>query len=489
MRFTEKQYIDILDIGIKLSIEKDYNRIFELIIEKAMDITHSDGGTLYMVENDALRFQIMRTVSLQIYRGGRGEHIELPPVPLKEENVCAYAALHKEVINIQDVYHSDKFDFSGPKNYDAMTGYRTVSMLVLPLMNHESEVIGVLQLINAQDENDQIVAYDSDYERIILSLASQAALSLSNMSYIQEIKDILYSFAETMSTIVDNRTPYNGNHTRNVVKYTTGFVDYLNVAHEGGCYQEMFDKNRKEQLVLAASLHDIGKMTIPRTVMNKKSRLARNMGKIRSRYELLRCYFCIDYYEKRIGKEQYEASCKELDAAEALIERLNGAGFVTDEDIAQVEKLAMRSYQKKDGERICYLTPYERDCLSIRRGTLTDEERRIMESHVRITGEILSNVSFNRNFRNVPLWAGAHHEFLNGEGYPNHLTAEHMPAEIRILTIIDIFDALTARDRPYKSEMSLQVAFDILHSMVSEGKLDGQLVDLFEQYAYASKIK
>ncbi|MCM1044305.1 MAG: GAF domain-containing protein [Candidatus Gastranaerophilales bacterium] len=481
MKLTEKQYEEILEMGILLTIEKNHNCLFELIMENAMNITNCDGGTLYLYDEGELHFKIMRTVSLGIYRGGEGEVIDMPPVPLKEENVCAYSAIHEEIVNIADVYNSDKFDFSGPQRYDSLTGYRTKSMLVIPLRNHDGELIGVLQLINAM-ENGEIVPFDSGYEKVVMSLASQASISISNLRYLREIKDMMYSYVETMATIIDERTPYNGSHTKNVTKYAAGFVDFLNTEHEAGRFAEFFDENRKEQLVLAASLHDIGKMSIPLSIMNKSTKLGALIKDVLARYKLLKCYYKIDCYEGRISKEEYEQKCRYLESAEELVKNVDTLPNLPDELEPQVRELAEQVYVGADGEEIPYLTEDEAVCLLIKRGTLTPDERKIMQNHVVITSNILSKINFSTHYKNVPRWAGAHHEFLDGSGYPNHLTAEQMPTEIRILSLVDIFEALIAVDRPYKKPMSLEKAFEILFSMAEEGKLDKELVTIYQRY-------
>lgn len=483
IEFTEKQFREILEIGILLAMEKNHNRLFELIVENAMDITHCDGGTLYLASDNQLEFKIMRTVSLDIYRGGDGKVIDLPPVPLREENVCSYSGIHRETINIADVYDSDKFDFSGPKRYDSLTGFRTKSMLVIPLENHEHELIGVLQLMNAMDKENRVIPFDPAFEKIILSLASQTAIAISNMRYLQEIKELLYSFVEAMAVVIDQRTPYNANHTKNVAMYTAGFADFLNREYKKGRCRIYLDSNQKEQLVLAAGLHDIGKMSVPLSVMNKATRLGSHIDEVIARFEQIRSYYKIDYYENRISREYCEEQCRYLTEAEEFVKELNDRSFLENEEEAHVMELAAHIYQKPDGEMLQYLTDYERECLLIKRGTLTQEERKIMQGHVEMTSKILSNIRFNNSYRDVAFWAGAHHELLDGSGYPNQLTAEQTPIEVRILVLADIFDALTARDRPYKKAMPMHKALEVLHSMVREGKLDGELTDLFHQYA------
>lgn len=481
MKLTEKQYEEVLEMGILLTIEKNHDCLFELIMENAMTITNCDGGTLYLYENNELHFKIMKTISLHICKGGHGETTNMPPVPLKEENVCAYSAIHEEIVNIADVYNSDKFDFSGPRRYDSMTGYRTKSMLVIPLKNHEDELIGVLQLINALVDGE-VVPFDPGYEKVVMSLASQASISISNLRYLGEFKDMMYSYAETMATIIDERTPYNGNHTKNVTHYTVGFVDYLNEEYEAGRFEECFDENRREQLMLAASLHDIGKMSIPLEIMNKSTKLGNLLRGIIDRYKLLTCYFKIDFYEGRISWEEYEEKCKYLEEAKRLIQNVNNLPNLPEELELPIKELAELTYVEQDGHIVRYLTEEEADCLLIKRGTLTMKERKVMENHVVITHNILSKINFSTHYSNVPKWAGAHHEFLDGSGYPNHLTAKDLPTEVRILSLADIFEALVARDRPYKKPMPVEKALDILTSMAEEGKLDRKLVAMYRNY-------
>ena len=292
---TNKELREIVDIGIALTTEKNKNRLLEKILKKAMDVSNCDAGTLYLFTGDSLEFKIMKTLSQGVSKGENGEVIELPPVPLKEENVCAYAAIHKELINVEDVYHSERFDFSGPKRYDAMTGYRTQSMIVIPMEDSENELVGVLQLMNAQDKEGKVVSFNEDDEFVLRSMASQAAVSISNMKYMEAIKVQLHSFVSAFATAVDERTPYNGSHTRKVAVYAVILADYVNRMYAQGKCEEFFDDNRKEQLQLAAALHDIGKMIVPLSVMNKATRLDGGLDKIEERFKLLKAYYEIDF--------------------------------------------------------------------------------------------------------------------------------------------------------------------------------------------------
>ena len=479
---TNKELREIVDIGIALTTEKNKNRLLEKILKKAMDVSNCDAGTLYLFTGDSLEFKIMKTLSQGVSKGENGEVIELPPVPLKEENVCAYAAIHKELINVEDVYHSERFDFSGPKRYDAMTGYRTQSMIVIPMEDSENELVGVLQLMNAQDKEGKVVSFNEDDEFVLRSMASQAAVSISNMKYMEAIKVQLHSFVSAFATAVDERTPYNGSHTRKVAVYAVILADYVNRMYAQGKCEEFFDDNRKEQLQLAAALHDIGKMIVPLSVMNKATRLDGGLEKIEERFKLLKAYYEIDFLKGKISQAVFEEKIQYLDDSLQFITEIDNAGFMPDEKITRVVEIADSFYETEDGNKMTYLTSEEKACLCIRKGTLTEEERKIMESHALMTRKILDKVHFSKNYSKVKQFASTHHECLNGTGYPDRLTAEDLEMESRILAVVDVFDALTCTDRPYKKPMPKERAFAILHDMaVKEGKLEDRLVTWLEE--------
>ena len=488
MALTVQDFKDILKVGIQLTVEKDGNKLLNTIVEKGMQITNCDASTLYLYEDDVLKFRIMRTISQNVCRGLNGEPInDIPPVPFREENVCAYTAIHRKVVNIEDVYHSEEFDFSGPKRYDAMTGFRTQSMLVIPVENNTGDLIGVLQMMNAQDENGNVIPFDPQYEIIIRSLGSLAAIELSNIQYVEEIKDQLHSFVEAMATAIDERTPYNGSHTRKVAEYATILAKKINEKYEAGEIEEGFDEDRLEKLQLAALLHDIGKMIVPRSVMNRATRMDRDMSALEDRIALLTCYYEIDALKGKITTEEYEEKAALLKDILEFVHRIDNVGFLQQEDFDRVQEIAKMYYEKEDGEKVYYITERERICLSVRKGTLTDDDRKTMESHVTMTAKILSKVHFNKNYMDVPRWAAEHHEYLNGSGYPNHISGEQLDTETRILAIADIYDALTASDRPYKPPMPKAKACAILHSMVDEGKLEGRFVDWLEEAVMAEE--
>ncbi len=481
MRLGYEDFKKILNIGINLSTGRDRNEILSSILESGMEITNCDASTLYLYENGNLTFKIMKTLSMGVSRGVNGEAIsDMPPVAMKEENVCAYTAIHREIVNIPDVYDSDRFDFSGPKQYDSLTGYHTKSQLVIPLENNENDLIGVLQLINAMDEEGNVIPFDKQYDIIIRSLGSMAAIELTNLTYMEELKAQLYSFVEALTTALDERSPYNASHTRNVARYSQLLADYINELHQKGLCEESFGQERKEKLLLAALLHDIGKIVVPLAVMDKATRLGEGLAKVEERFELLEALYEIDMLKGRITQEEYQERVSDLKSELNFIHKINTASYLDNESCQRVCRLALKRHIKENGKVTKYITDQEKDCLSIRQGTLTMEEREVMKNHVAVTEKILSKVRFNKNFAIVPKWAASHHELLNGSGYPKQLKGEELDLETRILTVADIYDALTAI-RPYKSAIPNDKSINMLKKMAEEGKVDGQVVGwLFE---------
>ncbi|NBK91106.1 GAF domain-containing protein [bacterium 1XD21-13] len=467
----------ILRVGVLLSSERDLNRLLEQILVCVMELAACDAGTLYLREGDALRFEIMRNDTLNTYSGGTKGAPNLPPVPLSCDNVCAMALLEDRTICIEDVKNNKDYDFSGPIRYDAMTGYNTRSMLVVPMRNREGERIGVLQLINALDEEGNVCAFAPDMALVVESVASQAAITIQNVRYMEEIKDLFQSFVRVMSAAVDERTPYNASHARHMAECGGRFVDYLG-ACEG---QRSFSADEKEEFLMSILLHDIGKLVTPLEVMNKAKRLLpEQYSQIDQRMEAIRLRAEIAYLSGYITLEEKEQEISRTKDAWALIQEINTAGFVRDELLGQLEELRGRTYRDREGREHPWIESEEYAMLSIRKGTLSEEERGIMEEHVSITDRLLSQIHFSNNLSHVREWAAAHHEFLNGTGYPRHMQGDEVPYEVRMITILDIFDSLVADDRPYKRAMPVERALSILKSMAEqEGKLDKELTELF----------
>lgn len=472
----------ILDIGITLTSERNYARLYEIIMREAMAITNCDAGTLYINRDNKLYFMIMRTNSMDFYKGGDGKPIDMPPVEMNEKNVCSYTAIHKKSVNVADVYSDKSFDWQGPKKYDSITGFHTQSMLVIPLVNHEGRVLGVLQLINALDENGGIVPFDASYEYIIYSLASQASISLSNQMLIGELKDLMSSFVTAMTTAIDSRTPYNANHTRKVAQYCDEMAGFIHDEHLLGNTDYDISEEDREQLVMAAKLHDVGKMIIPLSVMNKSSRVESELPMMRKHWDYLKAELKICALEGKLSKEEYEEKSVKINEAIQVVEQADTAGFLNDALFEKVKALGELTVSLSDGTTETFLTPEQLNCLLVRKGTLTAEERAVIESHVEYTSIILKDIHFGTNYDKVQLWAGSHHEYLDGSGYPKHAHAEELNTEMRLLTIMDIFESLISTDRPYKKPMPIEKAISILEAMVGEGKLDEGLVALTKRY-------
>lgn len=466
----------LLEIGIALSKEKDGERLQELILNTAMEITNCDGGTLYILNGDHLDFKLMITRSMGILKGGRYGAIGLPPVPLSVENACARAALESTMFNVPDGYNSDSFDFSGPRRYDAITGYRTVSMLVVPMEDDKGRVIGVLQLLNAMDESGTAIPFGRDCEQVIRSLASQAAISLTNMNYAAAVREMMDSFVRVMSTAIDARTPYNANHTRGMARVGARFIDWLDA--QGGKWT--FGEERKQLFLMSVWLHDIGKLTIPLEIMDKESRLAGRLETVLYRFQVISLLNRMALLNGQVGEEEYHCLKCQVEEADRLVCRVNRAYALTPEDMREIAALGMRIYLDERGNKQRWLSTEELASLSIPRGTLTPEERVVMESHVIMTSRMLGEMKFPAEFACVPDWAGKHHEFLNGKGYPEGLSGDQIPPEARLLTILDVFDALT-QDRPYSPPQPVDKALAVLDGMVKNNQLDGDILALFKE--------
>lgn len=508
--FTETQIRhlqQLTQIGIALSAEKDISRLLEMIIEEAMRFTRADAGTLYTLDEEArcLRFEILKNLSLKTQLGGkRGREIDLPPVPLESEgqanlsNVSSYCALMREIVNIADVYKADGFDFTGPKKYDARTGYRSKSMLVVPLLNHENDVIGVLQLLNATDpESGKVIPFDARYEETVAALASQAAIALENARLITELRKLFQAFIESIAITIDEKSPYTGGHISRVTELTMMIARKINETGEGPYAGVSFNEDELEELRVAAWMHDVGKITIPEHVVDKSRKLETIFDRIeliKTRFSLikqieekeclLRKMELLEQESPRKNRlKQLEKDLKQeiaaLEEDRNFIIKCNLAlEAMSDADLERLRQIAAKEYET-DGQRHPYLTEDELYNLSVRRGTLTAEERKIVENHALVSIKILRQLPFPKKLAHVADYAGGHHEKLDGSGYPFGLTAEQLPLQARIMALADVFEALTARDRPYKSPMKLSQAVKILGRMCEDQHIDRDLYHLF----------
>ena len=475
----------MIQIALDLSAEKDFDMLMQKIVLEAMNVCHCDAGTVYVLEEDHLYFHTVYTRSLGIPMAEQSRNANLPPVPLGRKNVCACAALDNKKINIPDVYESKEYDFSGAQKYDAITHYRTGSMLVIPMDDEKGNIIGVLQLINSLDENGKIIPFDPAYEQIVSALASLAAVSLNNHQLAQEVTDTLHSFVEVMVDAIDARSSYNANHTRSMVRYADRFVEWLKTTDS----EWRFTDESKDAFLMSIWLHDIGKLIVPLEVLDKPDRLGALRSVIKSKVDIARLMERVEALEHPENAEKCVAKSEMIETAWEAITAANTAPFLPDEKIDELKAYAEIMCKNADGGEEPLLNEKELEAITIRKGTLTDGERSQVQSHVVYTARMLEKMNFNGIYKNVPFWSGSHHEFLNGKGYPNHLTAEELPNESRLLTIIDVYDALTAEDRPYKPPMPPEKAFGILESMRDDGQIDGDLLDMFKESGAWKKEK
>ena len=498
------------DIGRALSGVQDLNTLLEMIVDQARNFTNADAGTLYIVENNTLRFQIVQNDSLKIRMGGKsGESIPFPPVELKESNVSAFVALKGVSVNIPDVYDTDLFDFTGPKKFDQSTGYRSKSMLVVPMRNHENDIIGVLQLLNATNPiSNEVIAFSQDYENLSESLASQAAVSITNAKLIANMTELFEAFVKVMATAIDEKSPVTGGHIRRVAELTLTMAEVIHDLDEGHFKDKTFSPDQMYELRIAAYMHDIGKVTSPVEIVEKAKKLQTIFDRIQ--YVRLR----MAYISQKIELEGQEAKIKilqngsspeklnsiEKETLEKLIEieeilrfinKCNEPGeFLDDEILVRLKEVSEKTYIDDAGEQQPFLTADELVNLSIRRGSITEKERQKMQGQAAVTLKMLKQIPFTKKLKNIPDFAGAHHEFLNGKGYPLGLKGDEISFEGRLMAVTDIAEALTASDRPYKKAMPLETVYRILRSMVEGEELDPNLVELFiEKEVYKIYLK
>ncbi len=547
----------LIDVGIALSAEKDPDRLMEMILLEAKDLASADGGTLYIrTDDDELEFKIVRTDSLGIAQGGTsGTQITLPPVQMFGENgapnlntIVSYAANTGQTINIDDAYDSTEFDFSGTKKFDGGTGYRSKSLVAVPLKNRQERVIGVLQLLNAIDrETSEVTTFSVEIIPLIEALASQAAVALENQNLLEAQKRLLDSFIELMASAVDAKSPYTGGHCQRV-PLLTEMLTAAACRSDAAPFAD-FDLNEEEwyELHIGAWLHDCGKVTTPEYVVDKATKLETitdRIHEIRMRFEVVKREAVIACQQKLIeGSGDPEAlklalvnELAAIDEDFAFIAECNlGGEFMAEERLERVRQIANRKWTRTLDDRLGVsqeeakrkarmppaTLPVEEDLLAdradhiiehdavvhsanpdnpfgfkvdvpehkynlgevynlcIARGTLTEEERFKINDHIVQTIVMLENLPFPKHLERVPEIAGGHHEKMDGTGYPKKLMGGEMSIPARIMAIADVFEALTAADRPYKKAKKLSESIKIMSFMVKDKHLDPELFKLF----------
>ena len=491
------------EIGVALSAEPDHARLLETILRSAKELTAADGGTLYLVREDrTLAFEILSTDSLGLELGGTsGEPIPFEPLALEvagvpnESMVVTNCVLRRETVNIEDAYDARGFDFSGTRAFDAHTGYRTQSLLTVPMTDHEHEVIGVLQLINAMQDG-AVVPFSASDQRLVESLASQAAIALTNKRLLDQLRTLFEAFVRLIAEAIDEKSPYTGAHCRRVPEVTMMLADAAHAAEHGPLAGFSMNPDERYALHLASWLHDCGKITTPEYVMDKATKLQTvhdRIDQIATRFAALRqavvreAEIAIALARERGDAAAAAAAQDERDREIAclvddlgFLRRANmGNEAMRESDRERVREIARRNWTDAEGVAHPMLSEEEIENLTIVRGTLNASERGIIEHHVVATINMLEQLPFPRHLANVTEYAAGHHERVDGRGYPNGLTREQMSIPARAMAIADVFEALSAADRPYKRAKPLSECLEIMRRMRDEGHIDPDLFEVF----------
>ncbi|MES9964642.1 MAG: HD domain-containing phosphohydrolase [Candidatus Sedimenticola sp. 20ELBAFRAG] len=511
-------------IGIALSAERDTSKLLERILDNARSLTHADGGTIYLQsdEDKCLNFKIMMTDSLGIHWSDALDSSThaYPCLPLYQSDgspndhlVATYCAIACRTINIQDVYATDKgFDFSGTHEFDKRFGYRSRSFIAVPMANNEGDVLGVLQLINAQNpETGEVIPFSTDDQQLVESLASQAAVALTNQRFIDDQRHLFESLVKMISNVIDERSPFTAGHSKRVSALTLLLAEAAHKSGDSETHFPMEDADRYE-LQIAGRLHDCGKITTPDHLLDKSTKLETRFDRIKVielRADIIKRDMQIDYLSRTSDisdeetlstlKKKYQKNLSQLDDDLRFLKRMNiGGEFLHDEAVQRIAEIGQRQWRNHDGEFESFLSKEEISYLSVRKGTLTDTERKKINNHINASIFMLEGLRFPAYLKNVPEYAGGHHEHIDGSGYPNGLTGDDMSIPARIMAIADIFEAITAHDRPYRDPIMLSQALNILCRMRLDNHLDGKLVDLFikekvymqyaEKYLHKSQI-
>lgn len=495
----------LTDIGTALTAENHPARLMEMIVYGARMLTSAEGGSLYTKSEDCkhLKFEIVQNSFLdQKVKGLYGKTI-WPEIKLINEdctenhsNVSAYVALTGEIVNIDDVYKAKGFDFSGTKTFDKETDYRCKSMLVVPLKDHENEIIGVLQLINAlNSDNNSIIPFSSESQNVALSLASQAAVVMTKNKLINELEELFNAFILTIAKTIDEKSPYTGGHIKRVANLTMIVAERISKIKDGPFSGVLFTKEELNEVRVAAWMHDIGKITIPEYVADKATKLETiydRVNEIKTRFEVFKRDAEIKFLKKKIelmetgqlhrvkefNKEYIQQIERIEDDLEVITHANIGSELMDSDKIQRINDIAKKTW-RKCGKVVPRLTEDEVYNLTIKKGTLTDLEKMRIREHVRLTEVMLNELPFPKKLKNVPKYASAHHEKLNGKGYHHGLTANEISLQARIIAFADIFEALSASDRPYKKGKKASEIKKIMDKMAKDNSIDKDLVEFF----------
>ena len=493
-----------IDISIRLTTEKEPQLLLDEILQVVMSIANSDAGSIYSItEDDQLKFETVINKSLNLYLGGGSDRfVSFPNIDLyidgkpNQRAIVAHAVNSGKVINIPDVYAALPFDMSAAREMDARTGYRTQSMLTIPLKDHQDDILGVIQLINVKDSNNNIIPFSEELVTLIRSFASLGAIALTNSSLIKEMEELFSTFAETIAMAIDEKSPHTGGHCKRVPALTLMLADAVNAISKGPLASFSMSDSDRHQLDIAGWLHDCGKIATPDHIMEKATKLETIFDRISfidAKFEIISRDLKINYQEQIIsamknGKpvevQQLErlldTELKQVALDRALLQRINvGGEFLGDKELAQIERIAQHYHLVINDIRTPLLNDDEVENLSIRRGTLTAGEHDVMKRHMDVTKNILDALPFPKHLSKVSEYALGHHEKLDGTGYPRGLTKEQMSIPARLMAITDIFEALSAVDRPYKKAKPVSECLFILGTMVEKNHLDPDIFAVF----------
>jgi HD-GYP domain-containing protein (c-di-GMP phosphodiesterase class II) len=496
---------ELVDIARAMTTERDVGKLLGVILAKSRFVTGADAGSIYVVEGEApgrlLRFKLTQNDSVSF---DSREFL----MPVNSRSIAGSAALDKKRISLDDVYElppGSSFGFD--RRFDELTGYRTKSMLVAPLVSQRDEVIGVIQLINKKANRDEklftpadvervVVPFDKRSEELLAMLGAQAAASLENALLYEEIRLLFEGFVKASVEAIESRDPTTSGHSRRVADLTVGLAKVVDHESAGPFRDATFTREDLRELEYASLLHDFGKIGVREQVLVKANKLYdHQLTLIRARFDYVARTLEADILTRKVRALERGASRDELgaldaelgqkrlelDQAYAAVLAANEPTVVAAGEFAKIESLAGDTYTDLRGEVQRLLSADEVVSLSVKRGSLTAVEFDEIRSHVVHTFRFLSRIPWGKQFRRVPAIAAAHHERLNGTGYPNRLRGEEIPLQSKLMSISDIFDALTANDRPYKKAVPVERALDILRYSVRDGHLDGELVRIFQE--------
>jgi len=505
IKFLEDRLHRLSEIGMALSTEKNTDRLFEMILEEAKAITRADGQTLYSMNKDGnLEFEIMCNDTMNINMGGTSG-IDIPYYPVKlwidkqtpnEKNVSAYVALAQKTVNIHDAYEEEGFDFEGTKNFDEKSGYRSKSFLTVPLKNHESEIIGVMQLINARNDHDEVISFNEEMQEQLESLASQGAVALTNKRLVEELKTLFEAFIKLIATAIDKKSEYTGGHCNRVPVITMMLADAVAEMTEGKYKNFSMNEDERYELYIAGWLHDCGKVATPPHVVDKGTKLETIFDRIelvKTRMELLKRDAEIAFLKRQLNgqasdnfDDEFKETIRQIEENMNFLESCNVGGEFMEQNLQERVQSIGEQQVHLYGTDQNFLSNEEIANLNIPKGTLLPEEREIINDHIVITIEMLEQLPYPKHLKNVPEFAGGHHEKMDGTGYPKGLKANQMSTQAKIMAIADIYEALTAADRPYKDGKKLSNAMRIMGFMKNDYHID---VDLFEIFVKSGVYK